>query len=107
NGVSSATSARVSPVPGGSRPPLLTALLSLFCPCPGRFFTQKDVKRHLVVHTGMRNFACPYCTQRFGRKDHLVRHAKKSHNQDTRSFRRRNAESSTRTTTNTNATTLA
>lgn len=49
------------------------------------FFTRKDVKRHLVVHTGIRNFACPYCTQRFGRKDHLVRHAKKSHNRDTRS----------------------
>lgn len=49
------------------------------------FFTRKDVKRHLVVHTGIRNFACPFCTQRFGRKDHLVRHAKKSHNRDTRS----------------------
>lgn len=56
----------------------------------GRFFTQKDVKRHLVVHTGVRNFPCPYCTQRFGRKDHLVRHAKKTHDQDTRSFKRRN-----------------
>lgn len=58
----------------------------------GRFFTQKDVKRHLVVHTGVRNFACPYCTQRFGRKDHLVRHAKKSHGQDTRSFKRRSRQ---------------
>ncbi|XP_054153389.1 uncharacterized protein LOC128952080 [Oppia nitens] len=53
--------------------------------CERMFFTRKDVKRHLVVHTGIRNFACPYCTQRFGRKDHLVRHAKKSHNRDTRS----------------------
>lgn len=45
--------------------------------CDRMFFTRKDVKRHMVVHTGIRNFACPFCTQRFGRKDHLVRHAKK------------------------------
>ena len=53
--------------------------------CDRMFFTRKDVKRHMVVHTGIRNFACPFCQQRFGRKDHLVRHAKKSHNRDTRS----------------------
>lgn len=41
--------------------------------CERMFFTRKDVKRHMVVHTGVRNFACPYCQQRFGRKDHLVR----------------------------------
>lgn len=52
--------------------------------CERMFFTRKDVKRHMVVHTGVRNFPCPYCQQRFGRKDHLVRHAKKSHNRDTR-----------------------
>lgn len=53
--------------------------------CDRMFFTRKDVKRHMVVHTGIRNFACPFCQQRFGRKDHLVRHAKKSHGRDTRS----------------------
>ena len=52
--------------------------------CEKIFFTRKDVKRHMVVHTGQRNFPCPFCQQRFGRKDHLVRHAKKSHNRDTR-----------------------
>ncbi|XP_053201484.1 GATA zinc finger domain-containing protein 14-like [Panonychus citri] len=52
--------------------------------CERMFFTRKDVKRHLVVHTGVRNYACPFCQQRFGRKDHLVRHAKKSHQKDTR-----------------------
>lgn len=52
--------------------------------CERMFFTRKDVKRHMVVHTGVRNFPCPFCQQRFGRKDHLVRHAKKSHNRDTR-----------------------
>lgn len=48
--------------------------------CERRFFTRKDVKRHLVVHTGRRDFLCQFCPQRFGRKDHLVRHIKKSHN---------------------------
>lgn len=47
--------------------------------CDRSFFTGKDVRRHLVVHTGRRDFLCQYCPQRFGRKDHLTRHIKKSH----------------------------
>uniref|UniRef100_T1J0K9 C2H2-type domain-containing protein n=1 Tax=Strigamia maritima TaxID=126957 RepID=T1J0K9_STRMM len=47
--------------------------------CERHFFTRKDVKRHLVVHTGRRDFLCQFCPQRFGRKDHLVRHIKKGH----------------------------
>ncbi|XKL65668.1 hypothetical protein PGB90_009088 [Kerria lacca] len=47
--------------------------------CDRSFFTGKDVRRHLVVHTGNRDFLCQYCPQRFGRKDHLTRHIKKSH----------------------------
>ncbi|XP_044742748.1 zinc finger imprinted 3-like [Chrysoperla carnea] len=47
--------------------------------CERKFFTRKDVRRHLVVHTGRRDFLCQFCPQRFGRKDHLVRHIKKSH----------------------------
>ncbi|XP_018334019.1 zinc finger protein 577-like [Agrilus planipennis] len=50
--------------------------------CDRKFFTRKDVRRHLVVHTGMRDFLCQFCPQRFGRKDHLVRHIKKSHSQE-------------------------
>ena len=34
-----------------------------------------------VVHTGNREFSCPHCSQRFGRKDHMTRHAKKTHHQ--------------------------
>lgn len=34
-----------------------------------------------VVHTGNREFSCPHCSQRFGRKDHMTRHAKKTHQQ--------------------------
>lgn len=48
--------------------------------CERSFYTGKDVRRHLVVHTGLRDFLCQFCPQRFGRKDHLTRHIKKSHN---------------------------
>lgn len=48
--------------------------------CDRCFYTGKDVRRHLVVHTGLRDFLCQFCPQRFGRKDHLTRHIKKSHN---------------------------
>jgi len=47
--------------------------------CDKKFFTRKDLKRHSVVHTGNREFCCPHCSQRFGRKDHMTRHAKKTH----------------------------
>ncbi|XP_062871010.1 pleiomorphic adenoma gene X [Trichomycterus rosablanca] len=50
--------------------------------CGRRFFTRKDVRRHAVVHTGRRDFLCPRCAQRFGRRDHLTRHLKKSHAQE-------------------------
>ena len=47
--------------------------------CERRFYTRKDVRRHMVVHTGRKDFLCQTCGQRFGRKDHLVRHTRKSH----------------------------
>ncbi|XP_067887969.1 zinc finger protein PLAG1-like isoform X2 [Heterodontus francisci] len=50
--------------------------------CDRCFYTRKDVRRHMVVHTGRKDFLCQYCAQRFGRKDHLTRHMKKSHSQE-------------------------
>ncbi|XP_051910238.1 zinc finger protein PLAG1 [Hippocampus zosterae] len=50
--------------------------------CQRHFYTRKDVRRHMVVHTGRKDFLCQYCAQRFGRKDHLTRHVKKSHPQE-------------------------
>ncbi|XP_039591367.1 zinc finger protein PLAGL2 isoform X1 [Polypterus senegalus] len=50
--------------------------------CDRHFYTRKDVRRHMVVHTGRKDFLCQYCAQRFGRKDHLTRHVKKSHSQE-------------------------
>ncbi|XP_013372157.1 PREDICTED: zinc finger protein PLAGL1 [Chinchilla lanigera] len=50
--------------------------------CERCFYTRKDVRRHLVVHTGCKDFLCQFCAQRFGRKDHLIRHTKKTHSQE-------------------------
>ncbi|XP_074846547.1 zinc finger protein PLAGL1 isoform X2 [Carettochelys insculpta] len=50
--------------------------------CERYFYTRKDVQRHMVVHTGCKNFLCQFCAQRFGRKDHLTRHMKKTHPQE-------------------------
>ncbi|XP_012882418.1 PREDICTED: zinc finger protein PLAGL1 [Dipodomys ordii] len=50
--------------------------------CARSFYTRKDVRRHLVVHTGCKDFLCQFCAQRFGRKDHLTRHTKKTHSQE-------------------------
>jgi len=47
--------------------------------CNKRFPTSKDLKRHDVVHTGNREFQCSFCSHRFGRKDHRMRHEKKTH----------------------------
>uniref|UniRef100_G3TW44 Zinc finger protein PLAGL1 n=1 Tax=Loxodonta africana TaxID=9785 RepID=G3TW44_LOXAF len=49
--------------------------------CERCFYTRKDVRRHLVVHTGCKDFLCQFCAQRFGRKDH-TRHTKKTHSQE-------------------------
>ncbi|XP_069463726.1 zinc finger protein PLAGL1 isoform X1 [Ambystoma mexicanum] len=50
--------------------------------CEHHFYTRKDVRRHMVVHTGCKDFLCQFCDQRFGRKDHLTRHTKKTHSQE-------------------------
>ncbi|XP_013404641.1 PR domain zinc finger protein 10 isoform X2 [Lingula anatina] len=54
------------------------------CPhCEKRFYTPKDVKRHVVTHTKARDFLCQYCPQSFGRRDHLVRHITAAHSDGT------------------------
>ncbi|XP_072170312.1 uncharacterized protein [Diadema setosum] len=60
--------------------------------CDRRFYTRKDVRRHMVVHTGRKDFLCQTCGQRFGRKDHLVRHTRKSHKEDDMELRVRLGE---------------
>ncbi|XP_065200307.1 zinc finger protein PLAG1-like [Planococcus citri] len=65
--------------------------------CDRSFFTGKDVRRHLVVHTGRRDFLCQYCPQRFGRKDHLTRHIKKSHSSSSKKVKTRKTQDVDRT----------
>ncbi|XP_052776985.1 PR domain zinc finger protein 10-like [Mya arenaria] len=50
--------------------------------CGKKFFTLKDVKRHMITHTKRKDFLCQHCPQRFGRKDHLTRHLRTSHTND-------------------------
>ncbi|KAL5016051.1 hypothetical protein ScPMuIL_005640 [Solemya velum] len=47
--------------------------------CGKRFYTKKDVRRHSITHTKLKDFLCQFCPQRFGRKDHLTRHLRTSH----------------------------
>ena len=51
----------------------------LYMPCRKTFPTVKDLKRHWVVHTGLREFKCNDCNAHFGRKDHMLRHKRKTH----------------------------
>ncbi|KAJ8305661.1 hypothetical protein KUTeg_016206 [Tegillarca granosa] len=50
--------------------------------CGKKFYTRKDVRRHMITHTKRKDFLCQYCPQRFGRKDHLTRHLRSSHSGD-------------------------
>ena len=60
-----------------------------FNECGKSFSTSKDLKRHWVVHTGLREFQCSYCKVLFGRKDHKIRHEKSAHLQkSTRDLRK-------------------
>ena len=55
--------------------------------CGKKFFTRKDVKRHMITHTKKKDFLCQFCPQRFGRKDHLTRHLRTSHTGDGQTVR--------------------
>ncbi|OWF46387.1 Zinc finger protein PLAG1 [Mizuhopecten yessoensis] len=50
--------------------------------CCKKFYTKKDVRRHMITHTKKKDFLCQHCPQRFGRKDHLTRHLRSSHSGD-------------------------
>lgn len=47
--------------------------------CYMAFAAAKDLKRHLLCHTGEVPFECAVCTTKFRRKDNLERHIRKTH----------------------------
>lgn len=45
------------------------------CPeCLMKFSDKSHLDRHMLKHTGIKQFACPKCNRPFGRKEHLTRH---------------------------------
>lgn len=50
------------------------------CHICGKVFSRDDiVRRHMVSHTGEKNFKCPTCGKNFTRADSLVRHISRLH----------------------------
>ncbi|OUM69315.1 hypothetical protein PIROE2DRAFT_30055, partial [Piromyces sp. E2] len=42
--------------------------------CGAGFVRKHDLNRHEKVHTGVKNYKCPYCDRAFSRNDALSRH---------------------------------
>ncbi|XP_074646730.1 uncharacterized protein LOC141902753 [Tubulanus polymorphus] len=51
--------------------------------CPFTCAYPKDLKRHLVKHSGEKPYVCPVCSRRYGRKDKLIEHYK-NHSEEKR-----------------------
>lgn len=50
------------------------------CPiCPKKFTKKHSLSRHIVLHSGEKNFQCPECNMRFSHVLNLERHKKRSH----------------------------
>ncbi|XP_064286999.1 zinc finger protein 518A [Passer domesticus] len=42
--------------------------------CHQENFTEEELQNHLLVHTSMFSFGCPYCSYNTSRKDYLLKH---------------------------------
>ncbi|NXH54104.1 Z518A protein, partial [Rhabdornis inornatus] len=42
--------------------------------CHQENFTEEELRNHLLVHTSMFSFGCPYCSYSTSRKDYLLKH---------------------------------
>ncbi|NXT59997.1 Z518A protein, partial [Chaetops frenatus] len=42
--------------------------------CHQQNFTEEELQNHLLVHTSMFSFGCPYCSYSTSRKDYLLKH---------------------------------
>lgn len=47
--------------------------------CGRPFLSSRDLKRHVLIHTGEQPFHCPYCPHRSNRKGNLKQHIMRSH----------------------------
>lgn len=60
----------------------------LSCPeCCRRFTDKYKRDRHLLIHSGLKPFACPFCAYRSNRKDPVMRHLKFKHVQELRLYK--------------------
>ncbi|XP_064644782.1 uncharacterized protein LOC135498436 [Lineus longissimus] len=51
--------------------------------CPKTFLTSRDLRRHILTHTGEKPLKCELCDKRFARPDYLKLHARRMHSDDT------------------------
>ena len=42
--------------------------------CDWSFYSSRDLRRHVMTHTGERPFACMYCSRSCNRKSNLKKH---------------------------------
>lgn len=48
--------------------------------CTDWFSSSGHAKRHAMIHTGVKDFACPECEKQFVRKDNMMEHFRHVHN---------------------------
>ena len=44
--------------------------------CEKRFVVKNDLTRHILIHTGVKDFKCDNCGRQFNKKSHMDGHIK-------------------------------
>ena len=50
--------------------------------CGKVFRDERDLKRHMMIHTGEKPYHCLDCADRYRQKAHLKRHVKRNHDRE-------------------------